>query len=409
MLELRTDRENPGNAPRCASRLERADSTDAARVCLIRGTVMNDCFSPECGRAHRDFEYARPVQLMHSSKVKHGTDILVRMRALVYTAPGSVELQEWTRPQTGTNEAEVAIEVAGVCGSDLSGFLGHSALRKPPLILGHELLGRLSNGRRVVANPLISCGYCSACLSGHQNLCDSWRLLGLGQTQGTFAEFVSLPSSQLYEVPESLPANRAILAEPLANIVHLFRLVSPAPFFRLAIVGAGTMGALALMTSRTIGSRDVLMVDVNDQRLATMRELGAAATVIASTPEGAAEAQRLAGKGFDVVIDASGSAPARQIAFDLCRPGGQVVLLGMGTQRSEINFVNSIRKEHRVVMSFAYTPVDFRRALDLLLAGEIDLGAWTEQMPLEKGQQALEKMSHAPGATLKMLLQVSGG
>ncbi|PYX79337.1 MAG: hypothetical protein DMG70_28260, partial [Acidobacteria bacterium] len=138
------------------------------------------------------------------------------------------------------------------CGSDLSGFLGHSALRKPPLILGHELVGRLKDGRRVVANPLISCGHCNACLSGHQNLCESWRLLGLGQTQGTFTEFVSLPNGQVYEVPESLPASRAVLAEPLANIVHLFRLAAPAPFFRLAIVGAGTMGALALMTSQRI-------------------------------------------------------------------------------------------------------------------------------------------------------------
>ncbi|PYX78935.1 MAG: hypothetical protein DMG70_29875 [Acidobacteria bacterium] len=216
-----------------------------------------------------------------------------------------------------------------------------------------------------------------------------------------------MPNGQVYEVPESLPASRAVLAEPLANIVHLFRLAAPAPFFRLAIVGAGTMGALALMTSQRIGASDVLVMDVNDQRLATMRELGAAATLNTSTPETVAEAQQLAGRGFDVVIDASGSASARQMAFDLCRPGGQVVLLGMGTQRSEINFVNSIRKEHRVVMSFAYTPVDFRRALDLLLAGEIDLGRWTEQMPLEQGQQALEKMSHAPGATLKMLLQVA--
>jgi threonine dehydrogenase-like Zn-dependent dehydrogenase len=219
---------------------------------------------------------------------------------------------------------------------------------------------------------------------------------------------VSLPVRQIHEVPESLPATRAVLAEPLANIVHLFRMVAPAPFFRLAVVGAGTMGALALMTSRTIGSRDVLVVDVNDQRLATMREVGATAAVNTSTAEGVAESQRLAGRGFDIVVDASGSAPARQLAFDLCRPGGQVVLLGMGTQRSEINFVNSIRKEHRVVMSFAYTPVDFRRALDLLIAGEIDLSGWTERMPLEHGQQALEKMSHAPGATLKMLLQISG-
>lgn len=329
------------------------------------------------------------------------------MKALVYMGPERVEVQEWGRPPITSSETEVAIEVAGVCGSDLSGFLGHSALRKPPLILGHELVGRLKDGRRVVANPLISCGLCNACLSGHQNLCESWRLLGLGQTQGTFTEFVSLPNGQVYEVPESLPASRAVLAEPLANIVHLFRLAAPAPFFRLAIVGAGTMGALALMTSQRIGASDVLVMDVNDQRLATMRELGAAATLNTSTPETVAEAQQLAGRGFDVVIDASGSASARQMAFDLCRPGGQVVLLGMGTQRSEINFVNSIRKEHRVVMSFAYTPVDFRRALDLLLAGEIDLGRWTEQMPLEQGQQALEKMSHAPGATLKMLLQVA--
>jgi len=329
------------------------------------------------------------------------------MKALVYMGPERVEVQEWGRPPITSSETEVAIEVAGVCGSDLSGFLGHSALRKPPLILGHELVGRLKDGRRVVANPLISCGHCNACLSGHQNLCESWRLLGLGQTQGTFTEFVSLPNGQVYEVPESLPASRAVLAEPLANIVHLFRLAAPAPFFRLAIVGAGTMGALALMTSQRIGASDVLVIDVNDQRLATMRELGAAATLNTSTPETVAEAQQLAGRGFDVVIDASGSAPARQMAFDLCRSGGQVVLLGMGTQRSEINFVNSIRKEHRVVMSFAYTPVDFRRALDLLLAGEIDLGRWTEQMPLEQGQQALEKMSHAPGATLKMLLQVA--
>jgi len=329
------------------------------------------------------------------------------MRALIYTAPGRVELQDWPRVQVGEREAQVTIDMAGVCGSDISGFLGHSNLRKPPLILGHELVGRLYDGRRVVANPLISCGGCSACVSGSQNLCDSWRLLGLGETQGVFAEFVSLPASQIYEIPESLLTTRAVLAEPLANVVHLFRIVSPPPFFRLAIVGAGTMGALALIIARRIGAHDILVADVNDQRLRTMRQLGASEMVNTSSPDGISEAQHLAGKGFDVAIDASGSASARQIAFDLCRPGGQVVLLGMGTQRSEVNFVTSIRKEHRVVMSFAYTPADFQRSLDLLIAGEVDLTDWTEQMPLEHGQQALEKMSHAPGATLKMLLQVA--
>lgn len=316
-------------------------------------------------------------------------------------------MQEQPRPTAVPGDEEIAIQVAGVCGSDISGFLGHSALRKPPLVLGHELVGRRRDGRRVVANPLVSCGRCNACISGAQNLCDSWKLLGLGTTPGTFAEYVALPSGQVYEVPDSLTCEQAILAEPLANIVHMLRIVAPPPFFRFAIVGAGTMGALALLASLRIGARDVLAVDVNDERLAIMRQLGASAVANVSGAEQAEQAKSAAGRGYDVVLDASGSAAARQMAFDVCRPGGQVVLLGMGTQRSEVNFVTSIRKEHRVVMSFAYTPVDFRRSLDLLIAGEIDLTPWTVRIPLERGQEAMERMSHNPGVALKMMLEVA--
>ena len=167
------------------------------------------------------------------------------------------------------------------------------------------------------------------------------------------------------------------------------------------------MGALGLLTALKIGARDVLMVDVNDERLQTVRQLGAGAAVNTASPEGIAEAKRLAGTGFDLVIDASGSAAARQLAFDLCCPGGQVALLGMGAQKSEIDFVTSIRKEHRVVMSFAYTPGDFRRALDLLIAGDVDLSKWTVKMPLDQGQQAFDSIVRSPGSTLKVLLGVT--
>src|SRR3979409_1082356 len=128
------------------------------------------------------------------------------MRALVYTAPEQLGMEQRPRPSVGQDEVEVGIEVAGICGSDISGFLGHSALRKPGLVMGHELVGRLSDGKRVVANPLISCGHCEACVGGAQSRCATWRLLGAGQTPGSFAEFVALPSGQLYEIPESLPS-----------------------------------------------------------------------------------------------------------------------------------------------------------------------------------------------------------
>jgi threonine dehydrogenase-like Zn-dependent dehydrogenase len=207
--------------------------------------------------------------------------------------------------------------------------------------------------------------------------------------------------------PEDLPPSRAILAEPLANIVHLFRLAAPPPLFRLAIVGAGTMGALTLLLAKRIGARDVLIADINAERLQVMQQFGAQAIANVSTPEGKSQTMSSDAIGFDLVIDASGSAPARQFALDLCRPGGQVVLLGMGSQRSELDFVTSIRKEHRVTMSFAYTPVDFNRSVQLLIAGEIDLDSSTENLPLERGQLAFEKMTKSPGPILKMVQAVS--
>lgn len=329
------------------------------------------------------------------------------MRSLVYTAPLRVAMEDRHRPQPAPGESEIAVTLAGICGSDISGFLGHSKRRVPPLVLGHELVGRNADGRRVVVNPLVSCGHCAACLSGAQNLCASWRLLGMDQTPGCYAEFVAIANAQVYAIPDSLPDAQAVLAEPLANIVHLFRLAAPPTFFRMGIVGGGTMGALALLTARRLGAREILVQDVNEQRLAVARQMGATVAANVATEEGRAKAKDFAGYGLDLVLDASGSDSARQAAFDLCRPGGQVVLLGMGKERSEIDFVSSIRKEHRVVMSFAYTPVDFERSLGLLVANEISLTPWTVELPLEQGQRAFDTMTKAPGDTLKMLLSVS--
>jgi threonine dehydrogenase-like Zn-dependent dehydrogenase len=316
-------------------------------------------------------------------------------------------MEDHPRPVPGPGESEISIAVAGICGSDVSGFLGHSARRVAPLVLGHELVGRRADGQRVVVNPLLSCGHCSACISGTQNLCSSWKLLGMDQTAGCYAEYVAIADSQIYPIPDTLPDQRAALVEPLANIVHLFRIASPAPFFRMGIVGGGTMGALALLTALRLGVREILVQDVSEPRLAVVRAMGATLAVNAATEDGRSEARRFAGHGLDLVLDASGSEAARQSAFDLCRPGGLIVLLGMGKQKSEIDFVTSIRKEHRVAMSFAYTPVDFERSLSLLTSGQVDLTPWTVELPLEEGQKAFDIMTTTPGDTLKMLLRVN--
>src|SRR5882672_863717 len=110
------------------------------------------------------------------------------MKALVLTGKEKVELQEMPAPRPGTGEVLLRVSTAGICGSDIHGFLGHSPRRKPGLILGHEAVGTVAEigdgvsgvkmGQRVYVNPLISCGKCEACLSGRENCCASWRLLG---------------------------------------------------------------------------------------------------------------------------------------------------------------------------------------------------------------------------------------
>jgi threonine dehydrogenase-like Zn-dependent dehydrogenase len=161
------------------------------------------------------------------------------MRALVYTAPRRLIVEEYPRPQPAAGEVEIAVTAAGICGADISGFLGLSRRRTPPLIFGHELVGRTRKGQRVVVDPLMGCGRCGECLRGARNLCRGLRLLGMDRMAGCFAEFVSVPDSQVHEIPDDLDDARAVFAEPLANIVHLFRLAAPPPFFCMGIVGAG--------------------------------------------------------------------------------------------------------------------------------------------------------------------------
>jgi len=328
------------------------------------------------------------------------------MRALVYSGPGRMVVADLPLPHPTAAEVQIAVTTAAICGLDLAAFRGLSHSHTPPLVLGHECVGRTPEGTRVVVNPFICCGACAACQSGAHNLCRNWRLLGLGCTPGCHAEHLAVPASHITPISDGLSDERAVLAEPLANIVHLFRLAPSVEGQRIGIIGAGTMGALALQLALHARAKFVLVEDVNEARLCAARAMGATAAVNVAEPSGHAAARGIAAGGLDIVLDASGTAAARQSAFSLCRPGGVVVLLGMAAARSELDFAASIRQEHRVVMSFGYTPADFAQSLALLATGAVDLTPWTACLPLQQGQRAFERIS-VPGETLRMLLRVS--
>jgi threonine dehydrogenase-like Zn-dependent dehydrogenase len=171
------------------------------------------------------------------------------MKALVYVAPERMEIQEIPEPALAAGEVLLKVGAAGVCGSDLHGFLGHSERRKPGLVMGHEAVATIleldasvsgwRRGQRVSFNPLLSCGRCGACLEGRQNLCPTWTLFGMDRLHGAYAERVAVPAGQLRALSEGLSEQEAVLAEPVAVVVHAFRLGLAEPPRAMAIVGGG--------------------------------------------------------------------------------------------------------------------------------------------------------------------------
>lgn len=328
------------------------------------------------------------------------------MRALVCTAARQMEMAELPRPRAAGGECAVTVEAAGICGLDVAAYAGRSRYGTLPAVLGHELVGRLDDGRRVVANPFVACGRCPSCRGDKPNLCAEWRLLGTNGLQGCFAELVCVPDEQVYEIPEEMAAERAVLAEPLANVVHLLRLVEFNAGMRVGLVGAGLMGALAVQATLGAGAGEVVVVEPVAARRAAALTMGAAAAFHGTTEQGRAEALEIAGYGFDLVVDACGTGAARRLALELCRPGGVVGLLGMAERRSEADFNEGTRRELRVQMTFGFTPEDFARAVELLAAGEIELDAWTEEWAMEDGQRALEAACGEADGVLKRVLRV---
>jgi len=334
----------------------------------------------------------------------------------MYTGPRRVELCDLPRPVPQTGEVLLAIHQSGICGSDIHGFLGHSPRRKPGLVLGHEAVATIAEvhpsvsgwktGQRVVINPLMSCGTCAACLSGKQNLCANWKLIGMDRLHGTNAEYVCVSAAQLYVVAAELDDSAAVFAEPLANIVHFFRVAISEMPESVAVFGAGPIGALAIAYAKVRGIARVCAIDRNAERLFAAKKLGADLVVDSSQDDAVQAVQDFTEGGAEFVVDAVGYASARRDAVAACRRGGRLVFIGMAENDSPLPWIDMIREEKSVFTTFCYSPRDFSGALNLLESRKLNLAPWTETRALEEGQACFDKMTDAPRATLKLVFKL---
>ena len=343
------------------------------------------------------------------------------MQALVWLGPREMVQRAEPMPTPATGEVLISVGAVGICGSELSGFLGHNSLRVPPLIMGHEGAGQVVQvtggtfatgeaatvGARVTFNPLIVCGACDRCLSGRSNLCRRRQIVG-AHRPGGFAQYVAVPARQCYPLPESLSLVAGSLAEPLACSIRAVAHSGVNPKERLLILGAGPIGLCAVAAARALGVEQIIVSDVAPQRLEIARRWGASDVINARERDVVAFVQELYPGGVDRVIDAVGATPVRTQAIRAVVPGGRVVFIGLHDEESVLPANYIIRQEITFTGSFAYTDDDFAQAVDLLVRGVVQPSVdWLEERPLSDGPSAFAELVDGKARATKIVLTVA--
>ena len=329
------------------------------------------------------------------------------MKALVYTANEEMTYRDEPEPEAQSGDALVAIESVGICGSDMHAYLGHDERRVPPLILGHEAVGTVvegrDRGRRVVLNPLITCGVCDECLGGRQNLCAQRDLIGMYRA-GAFAEKIAIPERNLITIPDDMPGAHAALTEPGATGLHAVLLAErilnrPLSESRALVMGAGSVGLLTALILRDKGVEEIVVAETNPLRRQLVKQ-HCDFTLLDPLQEQAAA------QHFDCVFDAVGAGVTRDQAVLACRSGGVIVHIGLMDSKGSMDIRDMTLREITFIGAYTYTPVDLRATLSKLHSGALgDLG-WIEQRPLSAGAQAFDELLQGRCAAPKIVLQI---
>ena len=332
------------------------------------------------------------------------------MKALVYTQPKALEVQERPMPEPAAGEVVLKIEAVGICGSDMHAWHGHDPRRKPGLVLGHEFVGAIDSslaegiepGTRFTGNPLIACGHCGYCVQGRNNLCSNRTMVGMTRP-GAYAEFMSIPASSLIAIPQDMPARTAALTEPAATAWHavnlsLRALARPVHECRVLVIGGGAIGMLSALLLRHLGVARLVVSELNAlRREAVARHVGCETLDPAAAQSPAPE--------FELVVDAVGAAPTRNHALAAVTPGGVVMHVGLQAWASEIDMRRLTLDEITLLGTYTYTTADLRATVDGLHRGVFGDLAWVEERPLEAGPAAFVDLDEGRSAAAKIVLR----
>ena len=332
------------------------------------------------------------------------------MKALVYTGVQELTYRDEKDPLEKDGESILEVQASGICGSDMHAYHGKDERRVPPLILGHEVSGKIINGKfkdkTAVLNPLITCGQCEFCIFKREHLCPNRVLLGMNrpyERQGAFAELITVPNTNIYDVPEKLNVKEAAVAEPTAVAYHAVQIGEKSQKkdikdCRILVQGAGAIGLLcSLILSKIKKCQKIVMSDPNQLRLDECSKHVESKFVGPTDKE-------VNSDGFDIVFDTVGLEISRQQAITVVKPGGSIIHIGLTQPAGEFNFRKATLQEVTFIGTYCYTNQDFSDTIQILANKDIGSLDWIEYRDLKKGSDAFKQIHDGVCSAPKIVL-----
>lgn len=342
------------------------------------------------------------------------------MKSLVLEKYNEFTLRDTEIPPLKPGWVLIKVEACGICGSDVHGMDGSTGRRQPPVIMGHEASGTISElgknvynwkiGDRVTFDSTISCGECFYCQRGDINLCDNRRVLGVScneyRQNGAFAEFVAVPAHILYAIPENISFEQAAMIEAVSVAVHAAAISSVNASDTAVVIGCGMIGLLGIQALKAAGCRKVIAIDQVDEKLNLAMELGASLILNSTDPNIIQKIQsETNNRGADLVLEVVGIEPTVNLAIDCARKGGTVTLIGNLAPEVKLPLQKVVTRQLKLQGSCA-SAGEYPLCLELIASGKIKVDRLISKVaPLAEGNEWFHRLYNKEAGLMKVILK----
>jgi len=333
--------------------------------------------------------------------------------AALYEGNQAVRVAECIPVAPSSDEVQISVAYAGICGTDLHLYHGRMDHRITlPHIMGHEMSGvvraigsgvtHVAEGDRVTVMPLIPCGECPTCLAGHRHICQRLKFIGI-ETPGAFQTYWTVPANTVLKIPDSLSLKLGALLEPLAVACHDVRLGGVRSGEQAVVLGGGPIGTLIALVAKERGA-NVLVSEINPYRLRLLEELGIETVNPLEEDVEEAVGKRTSGAGCDVVFEVTSSSAGAKLMTRLPRARGRIVVVGIFGEPQPVDLHRFFWRELTLLGARVYEREDFEQAIALAAARTLRLDRLiSEVYPLEQAEQGIRHMESGAGV-MKILL-----